>query len=505
MKIFETLLILLGLAVLLLQLAKKFNIPYPVMLAFAGCLVGALPWVPEFLVEPHLALALFITPALFDAAFDTTRTELKRNWIPLMSLVVFAVILTTLAVAWVGVVWAGIPLAAAVTLGAIVAPPDAAAVSAVLRDANLPKRTTLILEGESLLNDAVVLLIYGIASSIAMDSSKETATFFLPYLFAIPGGALIGWVWARIFVRISPIVAQALSSTILEFVMTFGIWVIAEKLHLSAILAVVIFAMTVAKYLPEKQSARDRVHSYSIWEATVFILNVTAFLMMGLMAKNILQRIKNSELLEALVFSGIILLVVVLVRMAWVLLFRTLGQQKYPLKNAILVSWCGIRGLLTISTALALPMDFPKRDLIVLTAFAVVVGTLILQGLSLNPLINWLKLKRTSSDENEMINARIAMIDAGIKVLALQPGSVAEVIKKEFEFEKDLSARNHSAFCVSEFDQIRLVTIKSQREVLSQWRKDDRIDDNTYHRLEEELDWAELAASSQKDLQLFNH
>ena len=202
---------------------------------------------------------------------------------------------------------------------------------------------------------------------------------------AAPGGIIIGIVLAKLYLWVSPRFAGTLGGTLFEFIATFGVWVIADRLHLSAILAVVAFAMTIARTVPERQSPRDRIHSYAVWETTVFLMNVLAFLLMGLQARAIILRFDAERIWQALAFAAVVVAVVIVVRLAWVMLynvvrrraFERLGGPRPPtVEQGVLVSWCGMRGLVTLATALALPLDFPARDLIVLSAFAVVVGTL---------------------------------------------------------------------------------------------------------------------------------
>ena len=197
MALFESVLTLLLLAVLLLQFSRRLRIPYPTTLALAGLAVAALPWAPAISIEPHLVLALFIAPAILDAAFEFPPRAIRRYWMPLLALAVVAVLLTTAAVAWVGVVVAGLPIAAAVALGAIVAPPDAAAAAAMLNKPSLPRSTVTVLKGESLLNDAVALFIFGLA--LRINATGDEAFHLLPQIaFAIPGGVLLGIVISRI-------------------------------------------------------------------------------------------------------------------------------------------------------------------------------------------------------------------------------------------------------------------------------------------------------------------
>ena len=304
MALFESLLALLFVSILLLKLSGRIGVPYPAMLAFAGACVAALPWVPQIEMEPRLALALFIAPALLDAAYDLPPRELRRDWLPLTWLALIAVVLTTAAVAWIGHAWAGMPLAAAIALGAIVAPPDAAAAAAVLTKFPLPRRTMAILQGESLLNDATALLIFTAAVAIATWQETSVVEMTPALLVAAPGGIVLGLAFARLYFVLKGWLGQTLTARVSEFVATFGTWIVAEHLHVSPILAVVAFAMTAAHYGPERQTARDRVHSYAIWEIAVFVLNVLAFLLMGLQARTILSRLDSSSALGRRLVCG---------------------------------------------------------------------------------------------------------------------------------------------------------------------------------------------------------
>ncbi|MFB2608246.1 cation:proton antiporter, partial [Rhizobium phaseoli] len=199
------------------------------------------------------------------------------------------------AVAAVGVTIAGLPLAAAIALGAIVAPPDAAAATAMLDRFDLPRQTYVILKGESLLNDAVALLIF--SAAVAAVANPAFFTGVLAELtLAVPGGIILGYLLGRLYMVVGLKLAGTLGGTLLEFVATFGTWVIAERLHLSAILAIVAYAMVIARYMPERQTARHRIHSYSVWEAAVFLLNVLAFLLMGLQVRQIVLDLEPGRL-----------------------------------------------------------------------------------------------------------------------------------------------------------------------------------------------------------------
>lgn len=503
MALFESILTLALVAIALLQVSRGLAIPYPTMLALSGVVVAALPWAPDIVIDPRLALALFIAPALLDAAYDMPPRTLRRYWLPLLALAAVAVVLTTAAVAWTAVALAGMPLAAAVALGAIVAPPDAAAAAAMLRRFELPRSTVTVLTGESLLNDAVALLIFGTA--VAEATAPESFAGFLPELAsAVPGGVLAGYLLGRLYIAVSPKLAGTLGGTLFQFVSTFGVWVIADHLHLSAILATVAYAMTVARIMPERQSPRERVHSLSVWEATVFLLNVLAFLLMGLQARAIFARLDPGAIWQALGFAGAVLGVVVAVRVAWVLaynralagFFRMRGRPGAPtFAQALVVSWCGMRGLVTLATALALPAGFPARDLIVLTALVVVLGTLVVQGMTLAPLIRLLRFQPDESFGRQLTLARLALLDAAIASLGERRDEAATRLRETYLMEREVAADGHHPRAVTDIDRLRRHSLKAKRRILADLRRSGRIDEDVFHTIEQELDWAELAAS----------
>lgn len=508
MVFFETLLVLLFVAILLLQVTRRFAVPYPTMLALAGVVIAMLPWAPHLVIEPQLALALFIAPALLDSAFDLPPRELRRNWRPLTALAGIAVILTTAAVAWTAVALHELPLAAAVALGAIVAPPDAAAAAAMLARAEIPRRMVSVLKGESLLNDAVALLIFAAAVNIAV--SDRPATHEIPALaFAVPGGILLGIAVGATLAWMMRWMSGTLSATLMTFVATFGAWILAERLHLSAILCVVAHGMTVAHIVPTRTPPRERVHTYAVWEAVVFLLNVLAFLLMGLQASEILNRLDPSAIWEACGFAAIVFGVVVIVRFAWVMFYMRISafvkaKRGKPVNGssaqAVLVSWCGMRGLVTLATALSLPATFPERDLIVLSAFAVVLGTLVLQGLTLRPLIRYLSFPVDRSFAKEVAAARLQLLDAALNSMTGRDGVAATRLRETYEEERKIAARGDHPRDVSEFDAMRRHNIAAKRNKLAELRSEGAIDDDVFHALEQELDWAELAATAPQDL-----
>ncbi len=486
MALFESILTLLLLAILLLQVSRRLGIPYPTMLAAAGLCVAALPWAPAIALDPHLVLVLFIAPAILDAAYDFPVRAIKRYWIALFALAFVAVIATTAAVAWVGVAFAGLPLAAAVALGAIVSPPDAAAAVAMLNRPSVPRATATVLKGESLLNDATALMIFGVSVRIVY-ADASTGHVLTQLALAVPGGIVLGIVFGRVAGWVVPYLAGTLGSILFQFAATFSVWLIADRLGLSAILAVVATAMTAAQYTGSA-SARDRLHTNSIWSVVVFMLNVLAFLFVGLQARAIVRGFDPTQLRHAIAFSFIVLGVVILVRIVLVMaynraiqpVYRRLGYGPGPtIKQGILASWCGMRGMVTLAAAIALPDDFPQRGLIVLASLTVVLGTLVIQGLTLEPLVRLLRFPQDTSQRDELELARAALAEVSARAHAERAGA---------DVHDDAA--------------LRLAVVSRQRAALADLHRENRIEEDVFRTIEQELDLEEVAATRDRPFNL---
>jgi CPA1 family monovalent cation:H+ antiporter len=309
----ELVLGLLVVAVALGYVARRIGVAYPILLLLGGLVLGYLPGVPSIELDPDLVFLLLLPPILFGAGYSTPIRDFKANARPIALLAVGLVLFTTLVVGLVAMAIMPFLLpAVAFALGAIVAPPDAVASTAVLGQTALPRHSSLIIRGESLLNDATALLIFGAAVAIA--AQTPTSGNLVHIGLAVPGGILFGIVMGLFFVSIAKFFAGTQSSIIIQFTGTFGCWLLADRLQLSPVLAVVADAMIVAYFMPSRISARDRVQSYAVWAAVVFVLNVLAFLLMGLQTRAILSQIATDRVWPALRFAGSILLAVMVVR-----------------------------------------------------------------------------------------------------------------------------------------------------------------------------------------------
>src|SRR3954463_12201384 len=318
--------LLLG-AVVLSALARRVKVPYPTFLAIAGVLLAFVPAAPSWTLDPELTLALFVAPVLLDAGYDTSLRDLRKNWLPVSTLVVVAVAVTTTAVALVAR-WLvpDMPWAAAIALGAIVAPPDAAAAVAILRQVKLPYRILKILEGESLLNDASALLIYRIAVGAAAMEHVVWREFAPSIALALVGSVIGGYLGAKLWLWLTTRVNDAPTSIILQFAGTFTIWIAAERLGLSGILTTVIYAVTIARTAPARTPARLRVPSYAVWDTVVFMLNVLAFMLIGMQLRPIWTRLDDVVRLQYAEIAAWILLAIVLARILWVGFYGALMQ-----------------------------------------------------------------------------------------------------------------------------------------------------------------------------------
>jgi monovalent cation/hydrogen antiporter len=511
---FEWIIALLLAAVVLSALARRIKVPYPTFLAIGGALLAFVPSSPSWALEPRLALTLLVAPVLLDAAYDTSLRDLRTNWLPVSTLVVVAVGITTAAVAAVAHrLLPDMRWAAAVALGAIVAPPDAAAATAILRQVNLPYRIVKILEGESLLNDASALLIYRVAiGAIAVEHLTwgELAPTVLLTLF---GSIAFGYAAARISMAFLMRISEAPSAIIVQFASTFTVWIVAERIGLSGILTIVVYAFTAARTAPARVPARLRVPTNAVWETAVFILNVLAFIMIGMQLRPIWTRLDDVVRWQYCLTAAYVLLTVIVVRVAWVTMYGTilrtlishgLFTPKNPRvapsrRGGLVVAWCGMRGIVTLATAFALPENFPYRDFILLAAFAVVLGSLVIQGLTLRPLILALRLKDDDPVSAEVAHARAAAYRAALEEIDSDPSDAAKILRLEYRAlllraEGDPDGGVASGELPA--DPLRRRAISAARRCILGLRETEEIGDDAFHQLEEEFDWAELSAET---------
>jgi CPA1 family monovalent cation:H+ antiporter len=504
MLVFEIVIALLLGGALLAAMARRIATPYPALVAIAGAALALFPGMPSIALDPELALALFVAPVLLDAAFDASQRDLRKNWRAVFGLALGAVVLTVIVVAVAAhLLVPGLPWAAAIALGAIVAPPDAAAATAVLKQLRPPNRILVVLEGESLFNDASALLIYRFA--VVASVTGFVSGWSLPgtILAVSAGSVVLGLVLSRIVVFFMSRVQDVATAVIVQFCSTFGVWLLAERLHLSGILTMVVFAMAASRYSAESTPARVRVPSYAVWEVAVFVLNVLAFILVGFQLRQIVQRAAWTQYTAV---AAAVCAAVILARIAWVSAAafvsrwrcRTLGDSEgtgdvvaLSGRAAAVVGWCGMRGIVTLAAALALPANFPYRDLIFFTSFAVVLVTLVVQGMTLRPLLLWLDVRDDGTVEREVRLARVETLRAALDATrAPHGGETADLLRRRLELRLR-RAEAGSDSDLEDADVVRAAT-SAERRRLIELRDSGTIGDTAFQQVEQEIDIREL-------------
>jgi monovalent cation/hydrogen antiporter len=527
-QVFEVVVALLLGGAALAALARRIGVPYPALVALAGAALALVPGVPTLVLDPELALALFVAPVLVDAAFDASPRDLRANWRPVASLALGAVALTIGFTAIVArALVPAMPWAVAIALGAIVAPPDAAAATAVLKQLRPPHRLLVILEGESLFNDASALLVYRLAVGATL-TGVISGWSIVPMLLGVTVGSIVfalamSWLTLRVVSRIRHVSTAVVS----QFCFTFGVWMLAERLHLSGIITMVVYAMAASRRSPEILPARIRVPSWAVWEVVVFVLNVLAFVLVGFQLKSIAVRVTGATRVRYAIVAAAVCAAAILARIAWVTGASAVSRWRWrrraargPCREggvrlspgaAAVVGWCGMRGTVTLAAALALPAGgegsapFPYRDLILVTAFGVVLGTLVLQGLTLRPLLLILGLEDDRSVEREARLARLETLRAATAAIAASLGTeTAALVRHRYELQlhraEQAMAGDGSTVPAtpgaSGEPDVDAVIVRAasdaQRRRLLALRSDGTIGDAAFQVIQEELDWAEL-------------
>ncbi len=501
--------IMLG-AVLLAAAARRIGAPYPALLALGGAALAFVPGAPTVAIPPELILAIFVAPVLLEAAYNASLRDLQDNWRPVSTLVFIAVAVTVAAVAVVAH-WLvpNLPWPAAIALGAIVAPPDAAAATAVLRALKPPHRVMTILEGESLFNDATALLIYrfAVAAAITGSFALERA---VPSFFAVGlGSVAAGWLLARGYLLTLNRITEVASTVVLQFIGAFGVWLIADRVGLSGVVTIVVFAITLARHNPTLLEARRRLSAGAVWETAVFMLNAAAFTLIGLQIRPLLDNFTHGQQHDYLIATAVIVATVIVVRIVWIMSYNQAmalknhlfgirlarkGMSAPTVGTGLLISWCGMRGVVSVAAALALPDGFPKRDLIVLVAFSVTLTTLVLQGLTLRPLIARLKLPPDDMVAVELGHARAEGLKAALAAITHEHSTAARLLRREYRDALGLTEAADGDRPDTEVNALRRRSIEASRARIIELRDAREVGDDAFRRLEEEYDLIELAA-----------
>ncbi len=521
MEVLQIIVFLLMCSVALGWVARHFAVPYPITLVLGGCVLGFIPGLPQVPFDPEVIMALVLPPILYQAALMTSWRDFKAQIRSIGLLAIGLVIVTTLAVgASLKLLVPECPWAVAFVLGAIVSPPDAVAATAILSHLNVPRRVVTILEGESLVNDASGLVLYKFAVAAVMTGAFSLFDVGVQFTVLAVGGVAVGGLLSMLFVAIHRRLGDTLIEVLTLLSVPYVAYIVAETLHVSGVLAVVTAGMVRGRYSPRIVSPRTRIIGRSAWMLLVFLLNSVVFMLIGLQLSGIVDRLGQETALELAVAGALVSSVAIIVRFAWIYpaagLSRLIGEARHRPEQAqssaelFIMSWCGMRGIVSLVAALALPLalpggeSFPYRDLIIFLTFVVIATTLVLQGLSLPVLIRTLKVGHDSSQLDEAHQARVMLeqaANAAIERYAAEhalPPSVLVRVRAEFGAgpvagagEADQAGHAAASDEVQALGRMRQAVLRARREELIRiWRRN-LISDEVLHDLEEDLDYRE--------------
>ncbi|MCG7524363.1 Na+/H+ antiporter [Streptomyces sp. OfavH-34-F] len=508
-------------------LARRTPVPAPLLLVAAGLIASYVPGVPAYTLDAHIVLPLLLPPLLYTAAVDSSYLDLRANLRPVALLSVGYVLFATLAVGWLAhVLVPGLPLTAALVLGAVIAPPDAVTAAAIARRVGLPARVTTILQGESLVNDATAITAFKVALAAAVGESVGWGAGAREFLLAAVGGVGVGLLlmvplhWLRTHLR------EALLQNTLSLLIPFVAYAAAERVHASGVLAVVVVAL----YLGHRSWQVDfatRLQEAAVWKMVAFVLESAVFALIGLQLPFVLKGLGTYSVADALGYAVLVFLAVVVVRFVWVYpatyLPRWLSKRVREREpgtdwtSPLIVGWAGMRGVVSLAVAFSIPLltadgaPFPARNLVLFLTFTTVIGTLVVQGLTLPVLVRVLRLPGRDRQAETLAEAQAqseasAAAEARLDALLTDehnrlPGPLADRLRAVLERRRNavwerLGAADPVTGESADDTYRRLAgeMIEAEREVFVRLRDERRIDDEMMRTLLRRLDLEEAAA-----------
>jgi monovalent cation/hydrogen antiporter len=503
-------------------LARKLHIPYPILFVIGGLLLGLIPGLPKVRLNPDLVFVFFLPPLLFPAALFTSWRDFRANLRPISLLAIGLVLFTTVAVALLAHHFMGLPLAAGFVLGAIISPPDAIAATAIAQRLRIPRRIVTILEGESLVNDATALVAFRFAlvavASGSFSWTKAGGQFFFVGIGGIFIGLVVGWLatWFHKHVEDAPI------EVTVSLLTPFAAYLPAEHLGVSGVLAVVTAGLYLGWRLPEITDYRTRLEARPVWDMVGFLLNGFVFVLIGLQFRAVLQGLSDDAIpIHQLLWYSVILSVTVIgVRMFWVFpsaylprfFFKSIRKKDpYPSwRHVTIIGWTGMRGVVSLAAAMAVPLTiqndkpFPGRDLILFLTFVVILVTLVLQGLSLPPLIRWLGIEDDGNNEREERDARLQANQAALarlnEIAERDPTKADALGRLRVEYEDHILQLKATApgragkqvrLFSAEYERLSQEALQEERKTILQLRNDSAISDEVLREIQQDIDLAE--------------
>jgi Na+/H+ antiporter len=500
-------------------LAGVLRVPYPITLVLGGTVIGFLPGVPTVELDPDIVLLIFLPPLLYGAAFFTSVRELRQNARSIAMLAIPLVFVTMAAVAVVAHEVVGLGWAESFVLGAIVSPTDAVAPAEILRRVGAPRRLLAIVEGENLTNDWTALILYRFAIAAVVSGSFSFWKAGVEFIASGIGGLLVGlaagWLIRQVRSRIDDPPTEITISILSGYV---G-YLPAEELGFSGVIAAVTTGIYMAWYTPQLTTPVMRLQGVAIWEILTFLLNALLFLLVGLQLPGILDDLSGRSASELVLWGALVSGAVITVRLVWMFTMpyvirmvdrrESQRQRRVPAGPRLVVGWAGMRGSVSLAAALAIPLrtdagaPFPERDLIIFLAFVVILVTLVGQGLTLRPLIDWVGLEDDGEEGREDTLARRRVAEAALQRLEdlgepdwISPESVGRA-RQLFDYRQ----RRFGALEEGDGDNLedranawrRLMydLFDAQREALLELRNESVISDEVRRRVERDLDLEE--------------
>ena len=528
----EIVLVLMAILAALASVTQKLKIPYPILLVIAGLVLGFLPIVPDIHLESEVVFLIFLPPLLYEAAGNISWHEFKAYRRPIGLLAVWLVFFTTVTVAVVahyfipGFSW---PLA--FVLGAITSPPDAVAATSATRGLGLPNRLITILEGESLVNDASALIAYRYAVAAVTSGSFIFWQAGLQFLVVAAGGVAIGIAIGYLFRHIHNKLENPTVATTITLLLPFVAYLLAEHLGVSGVLAVVSAGLYLAWNSYEIYSFQTRMQINGFWNILIFLLNGFVFILIGSQMPVILKNIADHSVGRLIGFGLLISFVAIVTRIVWIfplayisaLLNRGKKRRHLFRPNELFItSWAGMRGVVSLATALALPLTlsngeaFPMRNEILFISFMVIFVTLVLQGLTLPFFVRWLNVQEPAGKALvEEKKIRLAMTTSSITYIEgeLSMNLHDEVLSElKTRFEQQTNYLNGvlrmdekpkkgdpptAANFFREFVESELAVVNHQRDLIIQWHKQGTYSEDSIRRIEQELDIRSLGLQTQ--------
>jgi monovalent cation/hydrogen antiporter len=519
----ELVLALLVAVAALSPVARALSVPHPILLVLVGLLLALTPAVPGVHLEPGLVFFLFLPPLLYIAAFNTSIRDVRALLRPILSLAVGLVLATTTVVAVVAhALLPGLDWPTAFALGAIVSPPDAVAAVAIFRNLGVPRGMVTLLESESLFNDATALVTYQTALGLSAAVAFSAGEVGVRFLAVSIGGVIVGLVVGRAIIWLRSRLHDSSVEITVSLLTPFAAYLPAEKLGLSGVLATVTTGLYLGWMAPSIMASDTRVRGRAVWEMVVFVLNGLVFILIGLQLSTILSGVNSQSLLSALGIGALISVAVILVRLAWVFAYAYVpywlarGPRRAEAaprwREIFIVGWAGMRGVVSLATALALPLTTPERDVLLFVTFCVILVTLVGQGLSLPGFVRLLGVTEDDGETRQERHARAAATDAALARIEHLPAEwpthlpFVDTLRAQYahrashlgEPDPDQSAEAGLAedeAAAEEFlahGRMRRSVIDAERAAVLALREHGAIDDEVWRSIERELDLEEL-------------